>query len=349
MKVYFDSIRVTKRVPLKISRGINAGSENIWLRIEADGVEGWGEASPFSIGNYSQTLDDIVSDLQVACRGLYDLHPFQRNAIEQKLFTLNVGRAARAAIDTALYDWLGKRVGFPLWKLLGLESRARVPTSVTIGISSPIEAEARLRAWLAQTDVRVVKVKLGSSEGIQADQAMFEAVFRGLPPGVQVSVDANGGWNLSDAKTMASWLAERGVMYLEQPLQISQEAFLVELYQESSLPIFVDESCFCSSDIPQLAPYIQGINIKLMKSGGLQEALRMIHTARAHGLKVMFGCYSNTSLGNTAMAHLASLADYLDLDSHLNLQNDPFLGATLKNGILILNNQPGIGLTYHGV
>jgi len=195
------------------------------------------------------------------------------------------------------------------------------------------------------TTVKAVKVKLGSPSGIEADQAMLKAVLAEAPAQTVFSVDANGGWSLEDAIAMSHWLEGVGVTYIEQPLPRGEEESLLPLYRESPLPIFVDESCFDSRDIPALVDRVHGINIKLMKSGGLAEALRMIHTARAHGLKIMYGCYSDTALANTAAAQLAPLADYLDLDSHLNLADDPFVGAELHEGRLIPTEQPGLGVS----
>jgi L-alanine-DL-glutamate epimerase-like enolase superfamily enzyme len=170
------------------------------------------------------------------------------------------------------------------------------------------------------------------------------AVKQAAPHISQVSVDANGGWNLEQAVTMAKWLADQGVTYLEQPLAKGQEGDLPELYHQSPLPIFVDESCFTSYDLLPLSDRVHGVNIKLMKSGGLSEALRMIHTARACGLKVMFGCYSDSALANTALAHLSPLVDYVDLDSHLNLVDDPFSGADFQQGRVVPTAQPGLGV-----
>ena len=165
-------------------------------------------------------------------------------------------------------------------------------------------------------------------------------------PHAKLSIDANGGWNLEDAIEMSHWLADLGVEYLEQPLARGDEERLEKLKQDSPLPIFADESCFTSRDIPGLVNRVDGINIKLMKAGGLTEAMRMIHTARAHDLQVMFGCYSDTVLANSAAAQLSPLADYLDLDSHLNLIDDPFIGAGLINGRLIPSDAPGLGVDF---
>jgi muconate cycloisomerase len=249
----------------------------------------------------------------------------------------------------ALHDWQGKRVGLPLWRLWGLDRDRIVPTSVTIGINSPSGALQRLRDWRQVTGANVLKVKLGSSEGIEADQAMLMAI-REAAPDAMLSVDANGGWSLEDAVTMCSWLAKMGVKYVEQPLGREAEAGIMgessfkELYKRSPLPIFVDESCFTGKDIPQLADRVHGVNIKLMKCGGLTEAIRMVHTAKACGLQVMFGCYSDSAISNTAAAQLSPLADYLDLDSHLNLIDDPFIGASIQDGRLLPSDLPGLGV-----
>ncbi|MGL5871967.1 MAG: enolase C-terminal domain-like protein, partial [Xenococcaceae cyanobacterium] len=162
----------------------------------------------------------------------------------------------------------------------------------------------------------------------------------------EFTVDANGGWSLEDALSMCDWLGEQGVKYVEQPLPVGEENNLLILHQRSPLPIFVDESCFDSSDIPRLANSVSGINLKIMKAGGLSEVMRSIHVARACGLQVMFGCYSDSVLANTAMSHLAPLADYLDLDSHLNLLDDPFSGAQLTRGCLLPKDLPGLGVEY---
>ncbi|MBD2069611.1 dipeptide epimerase [Leptolyngbya sp. FACHB-671] len=348
MQIRVETFTVHKRFALTISRGTSAESTNVWLILEHDGVEGWGEASPFSVGR-PQPTEEIVLQLQQIAPQLKSLTPFDQQRIEQILTDANLPSAAQTALDLALHDWRGKYLGLPLWKLWGLERDRIVPTSATIGISSPEAARQRLLHWLQLAPFQAVKVKLGSPSGIMADQEMLKAVQQEVPKGAKVSIDANGGWNLADSISMSHWLAEQGVTYIEQPLDKGQESDLLELYRQSPLPIFVDESCFDSRDIPKLADRVHGINIKLMKSGGLSEALRMIHTAKACGLQIMFGCYSDSALANTAAAHLAPFADHLDLDSHLNLIDDPFVGASLESGCLVPNDLPGLGVQrVHG-
>lgn len=344
MQITVEIFTVNKRFPLTISRGTTAQTTNIWVRVEQDGIEGWGEASPFSLGNYRQSTQMLQESLNQVAPLLSNLSALERQQIELVLHKARVPSSAQAALDIALHDWLGKKVGLPLWRLWGLNRNAIVPTSVTIGISLPEAARARVRDWLQFTDVRVFKVKLGSPNGIKADQEMLIAV-REEAPTQELYVDANGGWSLEDAVVMCNWLADFGVKYVEQPLAQGEEDKLAQLKKRSPLPIFVDESCLTSRDIPQFANCIDGINIKLMKAGGLSEAMRMVHTARSHNLQVMFGCYSDSSLSNTAAAHLSPLADYLDLDSHLNLKDDPFTGATIQNGRVLPNEQPGLGVS----
>jgi L-alanine-DL-glutamate epimerase-like enolase superfamily enzyme len=345
MQIQVKTFTVNKRFPLTISRGTTAQTTNVWVSISQDGIEGWGEASPFGVGNHSQSTEKIKEALQQVAPILQPFSPLQRQQVEQALTTAQVPSSVKAAVDMAMHDWLGKRVGLPLWQLWGLDRNVIVPTSVTIGINSPEGARARARDWLKFTDVRLFKVKLGNPDGIDADQKMLLAV-REEAPNLEFFVDANGGWSLTDAIEMCSWLSDLGIKYVEQPLPRGQEKNLANLKEHTPLPIFVDESCFNSANIPQLANYVDGINIKLMKSGGLTEAMRMVHTARAYGLQIMFGCYSDSSLANTAAAQLSPLADYLDLDSHLNLIDDPFTGASLQQGRVVPNDLPGLGVQY---
>lgn len=350
MQIQVQPFTVHKRVPLTISRGTTAQTQNLWLQIEQDGIIGWGEASPFSIGGHPQTTDALNTQFQRVIPQLEPLTPFDRQQIEQILQENHLLSAAKTAIDLALQDWFGKKAGLPLWQIWGLDRSRIVPTSVTIGISSPEAAQQRMLDWLQTVpDLRAVKVKLGSPTGIEADREMLQAVRSVAPENAKFSVDANGGWTLENAILMSHWLADQGITYIEQPLPPQQDADLPKLYRESPLPIFVDESCFTSADIPALADRVHGINIKLMKSGGLTEALRMVHTAQALGLQIMFGCYSDSALANSAAAQLAPFAHHLDLDSHLNLKNDPFTGATLENGCLLPGNRPGLGVVRSAI
>jgi L-Ala-D/L-Glu epimerase len=343
MQIHLHPYTVIKRFALTISRGTSTQNHNIAIQIIANGISGWGEAVPFTIGTQIQSSAQITTALELFIPHLSNFHPHQRQEIELAMEDFKLPSAARAAIDLALFDWLGKSTNLPLWQLWGLDRSKIVPISVTVGINTPDGARERIRGWLEVFEARFLKIKLGNPLGIGADREMMIAVKDEMPD-AKLTVDANGGWNLEDAIAMSHWLADLGVEYLEQPLARGNEAQLAALKQASPLPIFVDESCFTSRDIPMLVDRVDGINIKLMKSGGLTAAMRMIYTARAHGLKVMFGCYSDTVLANTAAAQLSPLADYLDLDSHLNLIDDPFIGAALTDGRLLPNDLPGLGV-----
>ncbi|MEG4285207.1 dipeptide epimerase [Microcoleus sp. A006_D1] len=352
MQLQIETFTVRKRFALTISRGTTAKTTNLWVKLTDEGIEGWGEASPFSTGSSPQTTESLLAALQEVVPLLEKFTPCDRQKVEQIFAEVELPSAARAGIDMAMHDWLGKKVGLPLWKMWGLDRSRIVPTSVTIGINSPRSARDRVRDWFgkdatdpASIKYRAVKIKLGNPEGIEADKAMLIAVMEEAPANIQISVDANGGWSLKDAAEMCHWLEKYNINYVEQPLSpVADLAEFSELYRQSPLPIFADESCFNSSDIPKLAQCVHGINIKMMKSGGLSEAMRMIHIAKACNLQVMFGCYSDSAIANTAAAQLSPLADYLDLDSHLNLIDDPFTGAIVENGCLLPNGRSGLGV-----
>jgi L-alanine-DL-glutamate epimerase-like enolase superfamily enzyme len=345
MQVLMQPFTVHKRFPLTISRGTTAQTTNIWVRIKHNEIEGWGEASPFStVQEERKNTDELLQEFTSIVPILENYHPFARQEIETALLEKQISSSLRAAIDTALYDWLGKQAGLPLWRLWGLNRDRIVPISVTVGITAPDRARKRVRDWKElMGGAQVLKIKLGAPEGIEADQAMFLAIREEAPDAI-LTVDANGGWNLDTAVVMCDWLVQHGVKYVEQPLPVGQERNLPQLKSRSPLPIFVDESCFNSRDILKLAHCVDGINLKLMKAGGLTEVMRSIQVAKACGLQIMFGCYSDSILANSAMSHLAPLADYLDLDSHLNLIDDPFVGSVLEEGRLLPNELPGLGV-----
>ncbi|HHP7244194.1 MAG TPA: enolase C-terminal domain-like protein, partial [Elainellaceae cyanobacterium] len=218
MQIQVQTFTVHKRFALTISRGTSSESTNIWLRLEHDGIEGWGEASPFSVGSPPQTPEAIATSLTQLAPQLKSLTPYDQQPLDDLLNHQSIPSAARAALDLAVHDWIGKRLNVPLWKLWGGDRDRIVPTSVTVGISSPEAAQARMSHWLQSTDVQAVKVKLGNPAGIEADQSMLKAVQAIAPTQAKFSIDANGGWSLDDALTMSHWLADQGITYIEQPL-----------------------------------------------------------------------------------------------------------------------------------
>lgn len=340
MTIAFRTIHLSKRFPLAISRGVHHGSDNLFVGVTRNGVSGWGEMSP-GVSEGAATADEGRAALErfftteMAQNAIHDIHQQAREA--------QVPPCALAALDIALWDALGKSAGLPLYRLLGL-GLPTTPTSVTLGINPPEVVRERIPLLLDKTGIRSLKVKLGSPQGIEADRAMFAAVVdatrgRDLP----LRVDANGGWSLDQAKEMMRWLASRGVEYIEQPLEEGQEHLLPELFRGRQLPIYLDESCRFAEDIPKWAGSVDGVNLKLMKCGGITEAVRIVAVARAFGLKTMIGCMGESSLSISAGAAIGALFDHIDLDSHLNLSPDPAVGVSLSGGIITPNDLPGHG------
>jgi L-alanine-DL-glutamate epimerase-like enolase superfamily enzyme len=239
------------------------------------------------------------------------------------------------ALDGVLHDWLGKRVGHPLWRLLGTE-RVTPPTSYTIGIDSVEGTADRTRR---ATGYEVLKIKVGGPgdlERLRSVRAQTSARLR---------IDGNEGWDLETARDLTPELIELGVEFVEQPFP-AQDLDAFHRYRElrTRLPVLIDEGCRDLRSVAAIAGYADGIVIKLSKCGGIREALRMIHAARALELKVMLGCMIESELGIAQAAQLGSLADYVDLDGHLLISSKPFEGLGLLDGRLVLSDRPGLGV-----
>ena len=354
MIISSERITLEKLIPLRISRGVSGNATNLFVQVEHEGIVGWGELGPNGVsGDSAETGEADIESLRSA---LAVLSPGELDKVEGALIELRSaatglegvggGGAVKAAIEMACHDWLGKKLDVPVWQLYGLDRARIVETSVTVGIQSPEDAAFQTRDWHARTGARVLKIKLGSPEGIEADQAMFAAIqeaARTYTKPAIFRVDANGGWSVADAQKMIPWLAERGVEYVEQPLAQDNEDGLPHL-RPAPIPIFVDETVRVAADVPRFAHVVDGVNVKLMKCGGLREALRIVAVAKAHGLKTMLGCMGESSLAITAGAQIGAAFDHLDLDSHLNLKNDPFVGADWKDGKVIPTDAPGLGV-----
>jgi L-alanine-DL-glutamate epimerase-like enolase superfamily enzyme len=344
MEISFRTLHLNKRYPLRISRGTSTGSDNLYLGLSKDGITGWGEMSPGISENAAtpQIGEDALKAFWNPDFGALSIHEIWAKARQA-----GVPPCALAALDIALWDWFGKKCGQPLHRIFGL-SKKMVATSVTIGINPPEVVKERVPEILERTGSKFLKIKLGSPEGCEADQAMFEAVKEavGGRGDLALRVDANGGWSPDDAIAMMKWLAERGVEYVEQPLKEGEEKHLPKLFANRPLPIYVDESCRFSENIPSWVDSVDGVNLKLMKCGGLSEALRIVATARAHGVKVMIGCMSESTLSISAGAAIGSLFDAIDLDSQLNITNDPCSGAKLVDGVVLPNDLPGHGAVF---
>jgi len=248
--------------------------------------------------------------------------------------------ATVAAVDAAMYDWQGKRLGIPVTRLLGFDGRNIVPTSFTIGIDEPDRIEAKT---LAAAAYPILKVKVGTPR----DEETL-AIIRSAAPHKTIRVDANMAWTVDEALERIAQLARFGIEFVEQPIRADDLDGLKVLTQAGLCPIVADESCVRPDDVDRLVGCVDGVNIKLSKCGGITQALEMARRAKAAGLKVMLGCMIQSSLGIAAAAQLAPLADWLDLDGHLLLKNDPFTGLGGAAGRLCIGERPGLGVVPVG-
>jgi L-alanine-DL-glutamate epimerase-like enolase superfamily enzyme len=260
--------------------------------------------------------------------------PFALDEIEERLEPREW--AARSALDAALHDLQGKLAEVAVWRLLGLR-RLGPPTSWTIWLGEPDDMGDRA-AKVARRFKRL-KLKLGAGDGRDVDRVRAVRELTTAP----LQVDVNEGWAVDEALDSLPQLAELGVEYCEQPLPASDPGG-ARLKAESPIPIYVDEDCHRLSDVASCAERAHGINIKLAKSGGINEAVRMAHAARALGLRVMLGCMIESGLGIAAAAQVASLCDHVDLDGNLLLAHDPWPGVAFLDGIQIPADEPGLGV-----
>ena len=329
MKLSWEPITLDLKTPFRIAHGTSHQRYNVLVRLD----EGVGEAP--AVVYYGETQEVILEYLS----RVPDLgnDPFDLDAVLSRL--PSGSRAARAAIDIALHDLWGKRLGQPLHRLFGLNPEALPLTSFTIAIDEPSEMARRAK----ESGYPILKVKLGGGRDEEIVSAIRQATDATL------RVDANAGWSREEAARLIPRLAEQGLELVEQPLaaeDIEGLRWLCKRMKDEGVkvPIFADESVRTSRDVARLAGAVDGVVIKLMKTKGIREALRAIHTARALDLQVMLSCMVETSVGVTAAAHLAPLCDYVDLDGPLLIKNDPYQGLHYQGARLILPQGPGLGV-----
>ena len=340
MIIKFHKVSLKKKFPLQISRGVHSESQNVFIEIIEDGITAWGESAPGKTEGATSAIEVEESLVSLIDQGIEGLSIYE---VYQKAQELKIPACAIAGLDIALWDLKAKKAKLQLHDLLGIPKPA-TPTSITVGINPPEIVKERVELILNNEQVKAIKIKLGSPNGIEYDKEIYSQVFESTKSSnVSIRVDANGGWALDDAKEMIKWLSKRNAEYIEQPLAEGNEDQLKFLFKGRSLPIFIDESLRFSEDIPRLANFVDGVNLKLMKCGGVTEALRILNTARSFGLKTMIGCMSESSVSISAGASLTGIIDYVDLDSHYNLSPDPSSGPTMVNGITMTNNSNGHG------
>lgn len=334
MTLTFAPFDLLLRHTFTIARGSRDVEPCMLTEIEHEGVTGYGEAAPSE--RYGETPETVAAFLRTVDLSRFD-DPFQLDAILGYVDGIAAGNtAAKAAVDIALHDWIGRKLGLPIWRLWGLGRERRLVTSFTIGIDSIPHIERKVAEAEAYP---ILKVKVGVSNDEEIIRAIRKVTAK------TIRVDANEGWGTKElARDKILWLEEQGVEFVEQPLPASKLSDMPWLREQVHIPLIADESVKTLSDIPRLKDGFDGINIKLMKSAGLREAMRMIHTAQAMDMKVMLGCMIESSVAISAAAQLTPLVDYADLDGNVLITNDPFSGVRLERGEILLGSEPGIGV-----
>lgn len=333
MKLTSSPLTLNLKTTFRVAHGASDQRHNALATITHNGLTGYGEAA--AVPYYGDTQDSLMAYLD-AVPPLGD-NPY---ALEDVLTALPPGaHAAQAAVDIALHDLWGKLLGQPLYRLLGLTPAPLPQTSFTISIDTP---EVMARA-ARESGYPIIKVKLGPDDPEAAIAAIRSATH------ARLRVDANAGWTPQQALDLIPRLERYDLELVEQPLPIGDPDAYRWLHHELmqkgvKLPVFADESVKTSADVAVYAGGIDGVVVKLMKTGGLREALRTIHTARAHGMRIMLSCMVESSVGVTAAAHLAPLCEFLDLDGPLLVANDPFSGVRYEGATLILPDGPGLGV-----
>jgi L-alanine-DL-glutamate epimerase-like enolase superfamily enzyme len=315
-----------------ISRGAQETADVVHVQLGHAGETGYGEAAPTT--RYGESADKSLAFLE----GLDDLggDPFAHDEIEARLAEHPGQRSAKAAIDAALHDLGGKLIGLPTWRFLGLR-RAGPPTSWTIWLGDPDDMARRAEA--VDGRFKRLKLKLGGGDGLDVERVRAVRAATSVP----LQVDVNEYWTLDEALESLPQLAKLGVDYCEQPLPAGDPDG-PSLKERSQLPIYVDEDCHVLDDVAACAERAHGINIKLAKSGGIREGIRMVHAGRALGLHVMLGCMLESGLGIAAGAQMASLCDHVDLDGNLLLREDPWPGVLFVDGVQLPSESPGLGV-----
>jgi len=309
--------------------------DTIQVRLTSDGVVGVGEGAP--IVRYHENAEEGKKAIDGIVPFLEGVVPWHFEKVMSEVSRQVQGQfAARAALDVALMDWVGKKLNAPLYRMLGLDPADTPITTFSIGIDTP---ETTRQKVLEAEAFPVLKIKVG----LNTDEATIAAVRSATRKPLRV--DANEGWkDKEEAVRKINWLETQGVEFVEQPMPADMIEETRWVRSRVHLPIIADEAIVNASGIPKLVDAYDGVNVKLDKCGGIQQALRMLYVAKSLGMRTMLGCMVSSSVSVTAAAHLSPLVDYADLDGNLLVANDPYLGVTVRQGKLILPGEPGLGV-----
>lgn len=335
LKLSFEPYNLQLKHVFTLANSSRSTTPVMLTKIEFEGLTGYGEASmPPYLGETQQTAAKFLTHLNLE----QFTDPFRMEEILEYVDNSALNNsAAKASVDIALHDLVGKTLGQPWHKIWGFSAENTPDTSFTIGIDTNEVVKQKVRE---ASEFNILKVKLGREN----DKEIIEAI-RSVTD-VALCVDINQGWkDKKQALDMIFWLNEKGVEFIEQPMPKDMMDEIAWLTQNSPLPIIADEALQRLSDVKSTLGIYSGINIKLMKCTGMREAHKMINLARANQMKVMIGCMTETSCAVSAAAQLSSRADWADLDGNLLISNDPFKGVKIIKGKITLNNQPGIGIS----
>jgi L-alanine-DL-glutamate epimerase-like enolase superfamily enzyme len=337
LEAWADVVRT--REPFVIARETRSEFPVVRVLIEHGGVAGRGEGAP--IERYGESAESNLGFLE-GCGELLGDDPFALEEILARVEERPGERAAKAALDGALHDLVGRLLGVPVWRLLGLR-RTGPPTTYTVWLGDPDDMARRAEAVTRTGGFRRLKLKLGARDGLDVERVRAVRAVSALP----LQVDVNEYWTLDEALDALPELAELGVDYCEQPLPAGDDGGET-LRRRSPIPIYVDEDCHTAADVPACARVAHGVNVKLAKSGGIREAVRIVHAARALGLGCMLGCMVESGLGIAAGAQVTALFDHVDLDGNLLLEQDPWPGVELVDGVQLAADAPGLGVESAG-
>jgi L-alanine-DL-glutamate epimerase-like enolase superfamily enzyme len=334
MKLSYKKFDLKLKHTFTISRSSRDVVPIILTQLNHDGIIGYGESSPNV--RYHEDSDSVIKFLDKLDLTRFK-EPFEYNAIFEYIDNLtNADPSAKASIDIAIYDWIGKKLNIPLYKMWGLDKNKTPYTSYTIGIDKPEVVEQKVREV---EEFPILKIKVGTD----SDKEMMDTIRKVTKKPIRV--DANEGWKSKElAFERIKWLQGEGVEFIEQPMPAAQIDDIKWLRDKIDFPIIADEAVTKVSDIPILATAYDGINIKLQKCNGIHNAIKMITLARSLNMKIMMGCMIESNVGISAAAHLSPLIDYADLDGNILINNDPFDGVTFEKGKIILNDRPGLGV-----
>jgi L-Ala-D/L-Glu epimerase len=316
--------------PFKIARSEETVAHSALVSVRSGDLEGLGEATPVS--RYGESVVSVTR--YFASHALASNDPFQLETILHR----GIPPAARAGLDLALHDLVGKMLGIPLYAFLGLDPAATPVTSFTVGIAD-LKTTVQKIAEIGDHPILKVKLGLGTKnlqiETLEAIRSCYTGAIR---------IDANEGWNVEQAIDILKELARFDIEFCEQPIPAGNPEGLRAIRERSRIPIVTDEDSLDASDLPRLIGCVDGVNVKLAKTGGIRGAIAMIRTARALGMKVMLGCMVESAIAATAAAHISPLVDWADIDGPFLTASDPFEGVTYNHGKLVLPKAPGLGV-----